>query len=266
MLHSLSRRTLLSSLAVLGLSSLCGLTAQAATLADIQAHKVLNVGIQTDYPPYGYIDASMKPQGSDVATAELIAKQLGVKLNIVTVTSPARIPALQAGKVDLIISSMGKNPEREKVVDFTISYAPFFSGLYANKSLAIKQFGDLAGKTVSVTRGSLQDDALTKLAPAGAQIKRFEDDTATIASFVTGQSQVLAHSAAVAGLTMQRNPKLGAEYKLLLTDVPCFIGVAKGNTALLDQVNVILRTAKADGTLNAISEKYLGRPLGNLPE
>jgi polar amino acid transport system substrate-binding protein len=40
----------------------------------------------------------MKPQGSDVATAELIAKQLGVKLNIVTVTSPARIPALQAGK------------------------------------------------------------------------------------------------------------------------------------------------------------------------
>ena len=48
--------------------------------------------------------------------------------------------------------------------------------------------------------------------------------------------------------------------------MPCFIGVAKGNTALLDQVNVILRTAKADGTLNAISEKYLGRPLGNLPE
>jgi hypothetical protein len=156
MLHFLPRRTLLSSLAALGLSSLCGLTAQAATLADIQAHKVLNVGIQTDYPPYGYIDASMKPQGSDVATAELIAKQLGVKLNIVTVTSPARIPALQAGKVDLIISSMGKNPEREKVVDFTISYAPFFSGLYANKSLAIKQFGDLAGKTVSVTRGSLR--------------------------------------------------------------------------------------------------------------
>ena len=65
---------------------------------------------------------------------------------------------------------------------------------------------------------------------------------------------------------MQRNPKLDTEYKLLLTDVPCFIGVAKGNKELLDQVNVILRTAKADGSLNAISQKYLGRPLGNLPE
>ena len=134
------------------------------------------------------------------------------------------------------------------------------------KGLTIHQFSDLAGKSVAVTRGSLQDDALTKLAPAGTQIKRFEDDTATIASFVTGQSQVLAHSAAVAGLTMQRNPKLDTEYKLLLTDVPCFIGVAKGNKELLDQVNAILRTAKADGSLNAISQKYLGRPLGNLPE
>ncbi|MEG0540133.1 MAG: transporter substrate-binding domain-containing protein [Comamonas sp.] len=264
MYFPLSRRSALGAFAALGLSALA--TAHAASLADIQVRKSINVGIQTDYPPYGYIDASFKPQGSDVATAELIAKQLGVKLNIVTVTSPARIPALQSGKVDLIISSMGKNPEREKVVDFSISYAPFFSGIYARKGLAIAQFSDLTGKSVAVTRGSLQDDALTKLAPAGAQIKRFEDDTATIASFVTGQSDVLAHSAAVAGLTMQRNPKLDAEYKLLLTDVPCFIGVAKDNKALLDQVNNILRTAKADGSLNAISQKYLGRPLGNLPE
>ncbi len=260
-----SRRTTLTTMAAWGLGALAT-AAHAAPLSEIQARKTLNVGIQTDYPPYGFIDASLKPQGSDVATAELIAKQMGVKLNIVTVTSPARIPALQAGKVDLIISSMGKNPEREKVVDFSISYAPFFSGIYAAKGLTIHQFSDLAGKSVAVTRGSLQDDALTKLAPAGTQIKRFEDDTATIASFVTGQSQVLAHSAAVAGLTMQRNPKLDTEYKLLLTDVPCFIGVAKGNKELLDQVNAILRTAKADGSLNAISQKYLGRPLGNLPE
>lgn len=260
---SLSRRAVVTSLA---LGAVFAGSASAATLAEIQQKKVINVGIQTDYPPYGYIDANMQPQGSDVATAKLIAEKMGVKLNIVTVTSPARIPALQTGKVDLIISSMGKTAEREKVVDFSISYAPFFSGLYAAKGVNIKSFADLKGMTVAVTRGSLQDDAISKLAPPEATIKRFEDDTATIASFVTGQSKVLAHSAAVAAVTMQRNPKLDMEYKVLLTDVTCYIGLAKGNKELLDKVNEILRAAKADGSLNAISEKYLGRPLGNLPE
>ena len=255
----------LAAITCLGLAAIAA-PASAATLAQIEANKSINIGVQTDYPPYGYVDASMKPQGSDIATAELIAQKMGVKLNIISVTSPARIPALQTGKVDLIIASMGKNPEREKVVDFSISYAPFYSGLYANKSLSLKEYGDLNGKSIAVTRGSLQDDAITKKAPAGATIKRFEDDTATIASYVTGQSQVLAHSAAVASVVTSRNPKLGMEYKLLLTDVPCFVGVNKGNSELLAKVNTILREAKANGTLNAISEKYLGRPLGDLPE
>ena len=214
----LSRRAAVVGL-VLG-SVLAG-GASAATLAEIQKKKVINIGIQTDYPPYGYMDANMQPDGSDVATAKLIAEKMGVKLNIVNVTSPARIPALQTGKVDLIIASMGKTPEREKVVDFSISYAPFFSGLYAAKGVNIKSFADTKGLTIAVTRGSLQDDAITKLAPSEANIKRFEDDTATIASFVTGQSKVLAHSAAVAAVTMQRNPKLDMEYKVLLTDVTC---------------------------------------------
>lgn len=261
MSFSFSRLSAVASLALMA----C-LPAAAATLPEILAAKTVNIGVQTDYPPYGYIDANMKPQGSDVAAAELIAQKLGVKLNIVTLTSPARIPALQTGKVDMVIASMGKTAEREKVVDFSISYAPFYSGLYAAKSLQLHNYEELTGKRVAVTRGSLQDDALTAKAPKDAKIQRFEDDTATIASFVTGQNQVLAHSAAVASVTMRRNPKLDAEYKLLLTDVPCFIGVAKGNTALLDQINVILREAKADGTLNAISVKHLGRPLGNMPE
>lgn len=240
--------------------------ASAASLAQIESQRSINIGVQTDYPPYGYIDTSMKPQGSDVATAELIARKLGVKLNLVTVTSPNRIPSLQSGKVDLVIASLGKNPEREKVIDFTISYAPFYSGLYAAKSLGITSFADLAGKSVAITRGSIQDNALDRVAPAGARVQRFEDDTATVAAFVTGQSQVLATSASVAGVTMSRNPRLDAEYKVLLTDIPCYIGVGKGNTELLGKVNAILHEAKADGTLNAISQKYLGRPLGDLPE
>jgi len=57
-----------------------------------------------------------------------------------------------------------------------------------------------------------------------------------------------------------------AEYKLLLKDSPNFIGVRKGETALLNKVNEILRAAKADGTLEKYSQKWLGRGTGVLPD
>ena len=57
-----------------------------------------------------------------------------------------------------------------------------------------------------------------------------------------------------------------AEYKLLIKDSPNYIGVRKGETELLNKVNDILRTAKTDGTIEAYSQKWLGRGAGNLPD
>lgn len=66
----------------------------------------------------------LKPVGYDIDVANLIAKGLGVKAELVPVTSANRIPYLQTKKVDLVISSLGKNPDREKVIDFSVAYAP----------------------------------------------------------------------------------------------------------------------------------------------
>ena len=99
-----------------------------------------------------------------------------------------------------------------------------------------------------------------------SKIQRFEDDNSTVAAFVSGQTQLLATGAAVAAAAIQKNPQTQAEYKLLLKDSPNFIGVRKGEKTLLDKVNEILRGAKADGSLEKISQKYLGRGTGNLPE
>ena len=76
---------------------------------------------------------------------------------------------------------------------------------------------------------------------------------------------MLATSAAVAGNLMQRQPGLNVEYKLLLKDSPCFIGVAKGEDALLAKVNAIIAAAKQAGELEALSKKWLGRGAGELP-
>ena len=138
--------------------------------------------------------------------------------------------------------------------------------MFAPKSLPIKSFADLAGKTVGVTRGAIEDQELTKLAPAGADIKRFEDNNITVSSFVSGQVQVIATGASVAGNMMTKNPQLGAEYKLLLKESPNFIGVAKGEEKLRAKVNEIISDAKKSGDLDKIAVKWLGRPAGNLPQ
>lgn len=256
-----TRRLLVAGLSLLALGA-----AQAQTALDtITKSKTIKIAIPTDYPPYGFVGPDMAPQGLDVAMAQLIAAKLGVKAELVPVTSANRIPYLQTKKADLVISTLGKNPEREKVINFSAAYAPFYQAVFAAKSLSIKSWADLAGKTVAVTRGAMEDQELAKVAPASLEFKRFEDNNATIAAFAAGQTQLIATSAAVAGNLMQRNPGLNTEYKLLLKDSPCYVGVAKGEDALLAKVNEIIAAAKAAGELEALSKKWLGRGTGELP-
>ena len=75
-----------------------------------------------------------------------------------------------------------------------------------------------------------------------------------------------ATSAQVASTVMSKNPKLGTEYKFLLKDSPNFIGVAKGEDALRKKVDEILLAAKTAGELDKLSQKWLGRPAGDLPQ
>jgi polar amino acid transport system substrate-binding protein len=187
-------------------------------------------------------------------------------VELIPVTTSNRIPYLQTKKADLVISTLGKNPDREKVIDFTAAYSPFFIGVFAPKAMELKAPGALAGKSIAVTRGSVDDSELTKVAPSTAEIRRFEDNNATISAFVAGQTQTVATSAQVAAAMITKNPQLGAEYKFLLKDSPNFIGVGKGEDALRAKLNEIILAAKADGTLEALSRKWLGRSTGDLPE
>ncbi len=258
------RRILISAL--WAASALAAFPSFAQTaLDDVMAKKSITIAIPTDFPPYGFVGTDLKPQGLDIDMANYIAAKLGVKVELVPVTSANRIPYLQTKKADLVISTLGKNPEREKVIDFTAAYSPFFQAVFAAKNLTVKGASDLAGKTIGVTRGAIEDMELSKIAPASADVKRFEDNNATVAAFVSGQVQVLATGASVAGNMMGRNPTLNVEYKFVLKDSPNFIGVGKGEDKLRARVNEIIAAAKAAGDLDKMAQKWLGRPAGELP-
>ena len=116
-----ARRRTLALLAAAGVGA--ALLAPAAhaqnALDNILKAKEIKIAIPTDYPPYGFVGTDLKPQGLDVEMANLIAAKLGVKVELIPVTSANRIPYLQTQKADLVISTLGKNAERETVIDFT---------------------------------------------------------------------------------------------------------------------------------------------------
>ena len=226
-------------------------------LATIQSRGTIRIAVPQDFPPFGSVGADMTPQGYDIDMANLIAKNMGVKLELVPVTSANRIPYLQTGKVDLVISSLGKNAEREAVIDFSTAYAPFFNGIFAPDNVAVASVADLSGKVIGVTRGAVEDLELTKVAPADATIKRYEDNNGTISAFLSGQVEAVATGNVVAAAILARNPPKRPELKFLIKNSPCYIGLNKNEPALLAKVDGIIAAAKADGALNAIAEKWL---------
>lgn len=236
-------------------------SAKADALADITSSGTIRIAVPQDFPPFGSVGADMQPRGYDIDMATLIAQKLGVKLSMVPVTSANRVPYLQTNKVDLVISSLGKNPERAAVIDFTEAYAPYFSGVFAPSDVAIKSAADLSGKIVGVTRGSIEDLELTKVAPQDATIKRYEDNNGNISAFLSGQVDGVVTGNVVAAAILDKNPPRKPELKFLIKDSPCYVGMNKNEPALMAKVNEIIAEAKKDGALDAISEKWLRQPL-----
>jgi polar amino acid transport system substrate-binding protein len=235
--------------------------AQADELASIMAAKVIKVAVPQDFAPFGSAGLDLKPQGYDIDMANLIAKALGVRAELIPVTSANRIAYLQTHKADIVISSLGKTPEREKVIDFSAAYAPFFSGVFGAKDIKVDKAADLAGKTIGATRGAIEEQALSAMVPPDATVKRFEDNNATIAAFVSGQVDLIATGNTVAAVIAERNPQRAPVLKFVIKDSPCYVGFNKDEPALKAKLDDIITKAKADGELEKLSEKWLKAPL-----
>jgi polar amino acid transport system substrate-binding protein len=245
---------------VIGLA-LTAPNARADTLDTIMSAKVIKVAVPQDFAPFGSAGPDLQPVGYDIDMGNLIAKELGVKAEIIAVTSANRIPYLQTKKADIVISSLGKNAEREKVIDFSDAYAPFFSGVYAVKDTKIEKAADLAGKTVGATRGSIEEQALTAMVPASTTVKRFEDNNATIAAFISGQVDLIATGNTVAAAIAAKAPARAPTLMFVIKDSPCYVGMNKDEPKLLAKINEIIAKAKSSGELAKLSEKWLKAPL-----
>jgi polar amino acid transport system substrate-binding protein len=232
-------------------------TPRADTLSDIKQAKKIRISIDLTNSPYGRTDEKLQPSGSDVDIAKLFAKDMGVEFEIVPTTGSSRIPNLQSGKADLVISSLSITPERAKAVDFSIPYADLLSVVAGPKSIDVKSLADLDGKKVAVTRGTTQETDLTQQAK-NTQIVRYEDDATLALAVASGQADLFATGRAQVIVINAKNPARELEPKITLRTFYLAIGVRKGEPELLAWTNNWVKTNLKNGRLNAINKAYHG--------
>lgn len=262
-----TRRRMTAATAVLACSTLLAAwapSASAQTAQDIKKKGTLTVGMLVDFPPYGTVDASNQPDGYDADVAKLLAKDLGVKLNLVPVTGPNRIPFLLTNKVDLLVASLAVTPERAKQVQFSRPYSAATIVLYGPKKTSIKTPADLKGLRIAVARASTQDTALTAMAPQGADIRRFDDDASAMQALLSGQVDAIGCSTTVAAQIAKRAGDT-YENKLVLREQFMAVAMRQGQADLEKTVNAFIEKNLANGELNKLYQKWLQASLPALP-
>ena len=236
-----------------------------STLDRILKEKKIRVTIDVGNPPFGVLDKDGQPDGSDVAVARQMAKDMGVELEFVQVPSTGRIPALLAGRSDVTIASISVTTDRAKAVMYCNPDGALQIVIFGPQSVAIKTPADLVGKRIGITRATLEEATVPKMAPQGPNIVWFDEIGSTIQALLSGQVDAVAMTSFAGKTVADGNPDKHIETKLIVTTA--FYGpiVRPGDFELRQWINTWLFINTQNGTLAAIYKKYTGLDLPPLP-
>jgi polar amino acid transport system substrate-binding protein len=239
--------------------------APGGTLDRIIKEKKLRVTAEVTSPPFGILDRNNQPDGSEIATARQLAKDLGVELELVQVTGPQRIPALLAGRADVAISSLSITFDRAKTVMFAPPHGALSIVIAGPKKTPIRSATDMVGKKIGLTRATLEEGTVPPIAPPGARMVFFDDIAATIQAMLSGQVDAAGMSAFAAKSVSDRNPNATIENKFTVTTAYYAPAVRPGDFDLLQFLRVWVFLNKHNGVLAAIYKKYTEVALVDLP-
>lgn len=232
-------------------------------LDEIKKRGVVKIGVFSDKPPFGFINAQGQNDGYDVYISRRIAKDLlgdESKVEFVLVEAAARLEYLKANKVDIIMANFTQTPEREKVVDFAKPYMKVSLGV-VSKNGEITQEAQLQGKTLIVNKGTTADMYFSK--KEGINLLKFDQNTETFQAFLQGRGDALAHDSTLLFAWVKEHkdykvgiPELGGIDKI----APA---VKKGNEALLEWLNNEITTLQNEGFFKEAYEATLAPAFGS---
>ncbi|RVU22876.1 transporter substrate-binding domain-containing protein [Streptomyces antnestii] len=230
---------------------------QSSTLQDITRRGTLNVASCLTFPPFGSMDKHNKPQGFDVDVAGAMAKALGVKVNVVDTTSANRIPNLQTKKVDAVVCNFTATAERAKQVAFTDPYIVAGEVMLVKKSSGINGLKDVSGKTVAVTKGSTNGDAI-KAGNPKAKVQEYDTSAAAVLAVKQGQADAMVEDSNFLNFQAKSDPSLKVTKDSVVPLEYNSIGVPAGDPAWLQWVNTWLREFNTSGQAEAVYKKWFG--------
>ena len=227
---------------------------ETAELSTVEPGKLI-MSTNAAFPPYEMTTDSGEFEGIDIETAQAIADKLGLELQIDDMDFDAALLSVQQGKADIVMAGVTVTDERQNVMDFTDSYATGIQSIIVKEDSDIASVDDLAGKKIGTQRGTTgylycSDDF------GDENVVAYDNGLTAVQMLNNGQVDCVVIDNAPAKEFIAANPGL----KLLDTayvEESYAIGVGKGNTELKDAINTALEELKADGTLQAIVDKYI---------
>jgi polar amino acid transport system substrate-binding protein len=242
-----------------------GVAAESTLDTILKRGKVL-IGMDMSAPPFAYTDEKQEPAGSEVETARLIAKDLGVELEIVPTAAANRVPYLVTGRVDMMMGAFAIFPDRAKSIWFSSPYGSVTSVIIAPGQTAITKYEDLVGKKISVSRGTYTEQVLMAALPEGAEVIRFEDDSQAMAALASGQVDAYGVGNVPGAGLIKRFPERNYEIKISIPPRNWYsVGVRKGDSDLLQWLNTFVFFHRENGDLKKIYETAIGDKLPNPP-
>ena len=241
-----------------------GTAAHADAFEDILKKGTIRIATPLDVPPFGSQNEKREPEGFDIELAGMVAKALGVKLEMQQVTGANRIPFLITNKVDVVISVMGLTPERAKQIMFTSPYADTQLAVYGPKALAVSSADMLGSYKTAATKGSTMEIGLTAMNPK-AQIMRTEDDATSATAYLSGQTELFATNSLLIPDLKKRNPNKEFEVKFTIRRSPAHIGVRMGEHNLVRWLDSFIFFNAMNGEIDRLHQKYLGVKFQPLP-
>jgi polar amino acid transport system substrate-binding protein len=218
----------------------------------------LIVGMELAYPPFEQTDDQGRPQGISVDLARALGKFLHREVEIQNLPFDGLIPSLKTGKIDLIISSMTATAERAQSIDFSEPYLKTGLCLLVGKNSAIQSATDLdqPGKTIAVKKGTTgHSHAVEKI--KSAKVLALDKEAACVLEVIQGKADAFIYDQMSTFKNWQRNPETTRPLLKPFQEESWAIGVRKGNTELVRQVNEFLKEFRTKNGFEELGDRYL---------
>lgn len=236
--------------------------AASAPKAAMASRDFVVVGVDTQSTPMAFWDGKTSViVGYDIDLAKEALKRAGLKYEFKAIDwNQKEKDLLEEKNIDLIWSSMTITEERKRLFAFSMPYVKNQQAILVRADSSIHGKADLAGKKVATNKGSIGAELLKRMsgAQAPAKVEEFDERIDIFSAVLAGQADAAVTDSVVANYYSVNSPGKFRVLKDSLQEEEFGVAVRPADTELLEKINKALTDMQADGTAQAIQQRWLG--------